>query len=230
MERISKFAKVASLTPETEDMTLINRQSLRELQPEEVFTFRVAACDDQIDRDHERFSRAALAELAEQYIGKPILRDHNWSAETQQARIYAAAVEEQDGVARLILRCYMLRSTDTEATIQAIEGGILREVSVGCCVSAASCSVCGADRIKGRCQHRSGEEYDGETCHIELEHCSDAYECSFVAVPSQPGAGVTKRWQGGEEAAPQAGGADEPSQEEATRRALALVQVEEARF
>lgn len=226
MERISKFAKVASLTPETADMEAINKQSLRELSAEEVFTFRLAACNDQVDRDNERFSREALTELAKLYVGKPILRDHKWSAETQQARVYAASVDEQDGVARLVLRCYMLRNAATEATIQAIEGGILREVSVGCCVSAAKCSICGTDRINSMCQHRPGSEYDGARCHIELSHCNDAYECSFVAVPAQPGAEVIKRWQGGEETKTKDAG-DENREDEVTRRAMALVEIAE---
>lgn len=226
MERISKFAKVASLTPEAADMEAINRQSLRELSADEVFTFRLAACNDQVDRDNERFSREALAELAQLYVGKPILRDHKWSAETQQARIYAASVDEQDGVARLILRCYMLRNAATETAIQAIEGGILREVSVGCCVSAAKCSICGADRINSMCQHRPGSEYDGNACYIELSHCNDAYECSFVAVPAQPGAEVIKRWQGGEETKTK-NAEDEDHDDAVTRRALALVEIAE---
>ena len=46
--------KAAALSEE--DLQLINRQALRELKAEEVFTFRLAACDDQIDRDHERFT------------------------------------------------------------------------------------------------------------------------------------------------------------------------------
>lgn len=226
MERISKFAKVSSLTPEAADMEAINRQSLRELSADEVFTFRLAACNDQVDRDNERFSREALAELAQLYVGKPVLRDHKWSAETQQARIYAASVDEQDGVARLILRCYMLRNAATETVIQAIEGGILREVSVGCCVSAAKCSICGTDRINSMCQHRPGCEYDGQKCHIELSHCSDAYECSFVAVPAQPGAEVIKRRQGGGEAKAKEA-EDEDHNEKITRRALALVEIAE---
>lgn len=231
MERIEKFAKVASLTPEPADMEAINHQSLRVLEEDEVFTFRLAACNDQVDRDNERFSREALSELAKLFVGRPILCDHKWSAEKQQARVYATSVDEQDGIARLILRCYMLRNAATETTINAIEGGILREVSVGCSVSEATCSICGTDRINSMCQHRPGCEYDGQKCHIVLAHCNDAYECSFVAVPAQPGAEVIKRWQGGENAPEITGGVeDDSTMDETTRRALALVRVEEARY
>ena len=37
-----------------------------------------------------------------------------------------------------------------------------------------------------------GETYDGKLCCGVLSNPVDAYEFSFVAVPAQPGAGVTK--------------------------------------
>ena len=55
-------------------------QSLRELKEGEIFTFRVAAADTQVDRDFERFSRSCLEKLAELYVGKPFITDHNWSS------------------------------------------------------------------------------------------------------------------------------------------------------
>ena len=76
--------------------------------------------------------------------------------------------------------------------IELIEGGIKREVSVGCAISSAICSVCGADWFKEPCQHRGGKEYDGISCWKTLKNPTDAYEISFVAVPAQPRAGVTK--------------------------------------
>ena len=47
---------------------------------------------------------------------------------------------------------------------------------------------------KYQCQngHIKGEKYDGKPCVGDLIDPTDAYEFSFVAVPSQRGAGVTK--------------------------------------
>ena len=44
----------------------------------------------------------------------------------------------------------------------------------------------------GTCAHRKGAVYDGETCLAVLSEPLDAYEFSFVAVPAQRAAGVTK--------------------------------------
>ncbi len=152
----------------------------------------MAAADTQVDRDFERFSRPCLEKLAELYVGKPFITDHRWSSSNQVARVYAAAVEEDGGVSRLVLSCYMLRSAANQPTIDAIEAGIIREVSVGVAVKSAVCSICGADKSRGCCEHRPGRAYDGTLCTVELGDPTEAYEASFVAVPSQREAGVIK--------------------------------------
>lgn len=78
--------------------------------------------------------------------------------------------------------------------IAEIEGGIKKEVSVGCSVAESVCSVCGAPA--GTCHHVKGEIYDGKLCFTELREPTDAYEWSFVAVPAQRDAGVLKRYGG----------------------------------
>lgn len=42
------------------------------------------------------------------------------------------------------------------------------------------------------CSHEAGQEYGGALCWHELRNPTDAYEWSFVAVPAQKRAGVTK--------------------------------------
>ena len=109
MDMIFKAARIEKAAVGERELALINAQALRELHAEEVFTFRLAACDNQIDRDCERFSEATLEQLSKLYIGKPVLRDHNWSAETQTARVYDAQVADEGEVKRLVLSCYMVR-------------------------------------------------------------------------------------------------------------------------
>lgn len=194
--------------PSERDLALINRQSQRELTAEEVFLFRMAACDDQVDRDGERFTAAALEKLAELFVGKPVIMDHCWSAAGQTARVFDAAVEDHEGVKRLVLRCYMLRTEGTEETVAAIEGGIIRECSVGVSIGRSVCSICGAPA--GECSHLRGRRYSDALCHFTLEDPQDAYEVSFVAVPAQRNAGIvkSKRYGGDGSPAPDGGSPD----------------------
>ena len=52
-----------------EDLLLINRLTRRELKAEEVYTFAVRLCDNDIDRDGEKFARETLEELGSLFVG-----------------------------------------------------------------------------------------------------------------------------------------------------------------
>lgn len=229
MNEILKSAQVEKQTVEEGELALINRQSLRTLTAEEVFTFRLAACDNQVDRDFERFTDKALEDLAPMFVGRPVLMDHQWSAGKQTARVYAAGVEGE-GVRRLVLRCYMPRMEQTLPVITAMESGILRECSVGCSVERAICSICGTDQAQACCSHYPGTEYDGELCVMELDGAKDAYEVSLVAVPAQPRAGIIKSKRYGGQGGPQEPSDNAGEKEEALRLAKAWQEQEELRY
>ncbi len=200
MEMIMKSARLEKQALGEQDLALINAQTLREFTADEVYTFRLMACDNRVDRDNERFTDQTLEQLAALYVGRPVLRDHSWSAGMQTARCYAASVEPDGDAKCLVLRCYMPRTDATADTITAIEAGILRECSVGCAVAHAVCSICGTDQRESLCKHYPGVEYDGQVCHFDLDGAVDAYEVSLVAVPAQPAAGAikSKRYGGSE--------------------------------
>ena len=224
MEAICKAAIIQKAeTPDQSELALINAQALRPLTFDEVFTFKLAACNTQIDRDYERFTDKALEQMAKLYVGKPVLRDHSWRDGTQTARVYDAGVEAVGEVKRLVLRCYMPRTEGTAETIAAIESGVVRECSVGVQACKAICSICGADQMKSMCRHNSGREYDGKLCYFDLDGIMDAYEVSLVAVPAQREAGVVKSKRYGGEEPPQNDG-------KALQRAKAQLELEKIRY
>lgn len=190
-----KVEKGASLVsggvPGKEQLEKINALTKSTLTAEDVYVFSVRLCDDQIDRDFERFSQEALKELAPMFIGKTGICDHAWSSEKQVARIFDTSIEYAAGAMFIKAWAYILRCQQNEGVIRDIEGGIKKEVSVGCAMKRAICSVCGADY--GSCEHRKGESYGGEVCTAILCEPTDAYEFSFVAVPAQKEASVLKK-------------------------------------
>ena len=192
---IQKGTQVASSAVATEaQLEAINAQAKATLTADQVYVFSLRLCDDQVDRDMERFDRAALPELAKMFIGKTGIVDHHWSTDAQVARIFETRVVCEDGISYIKAWAYIRRGGQAEEVIADIEAGIKKEVSVGCAMGQAVCSVCGGEY--GSCGHQKGEQYDGQICHVILREPMDAYEFSFVAVPAQRAAGVIKAARG----------------------------------
>ncbi|MBQ6873226.1 MAG: hypothetical protein IJO24_02840 [Clostridia bacterium] len=184
-------------------MELINRLSRKQLTEDEVYTFNITLCDNEVDRDYEAFSIKALEEMGKLFVGKTGISDHSMRSSDQAARIYNAWVETDfsrkttygESYTALRASAYMVRTSKNEDLIKEIDGGIKKEVSVGCAVSEHICSVCGKPAGKGGCNHLRGKVYNGKTCYHILSGVTDAYEWSFVAVPAQREAGVTKSFK-----------------------------------
>lgn len=180
----------------------INKFTRREFAADELFAFNVILCDNDIDRDCERFSDNALEQLKALFVGKTGIFDHDASTSNQTARIFDTEVvtdtsrRNKCGEPYKYLRAsaYMVRTDDNRDLIAEIDGGIKKEVSISCAVGKRRCSVCGADRAVQSCSHVKGKTYGGRLCHVVLDVITDAYEWSFVAVPAQVNAGVTKRF------------------------------------
>ena len=209
MRVIKETAKRGGTAVSAEDLEQIGALARKSLRAEEVYVFPVRLCDNEVDRDWERFTEKTLEELAPMFVGKAGIFDHQWSARGQAARIYKTEVVwESDRMTRtgenycwLKGFAYMVRTDSNRDLITEIEGGIKKEVSVGCSVEHSVCSICGCDRTMADCGHEKGREYGGQLCYATLEGAVDAYEFSFVAVPAQPAAGVVKSARLEEEAA-----------------------------
>ena len=180
----------ASGVPTAVQLEAINAQAKGKMTAEQVYVFSLRLCDDQVDRDGERFDTAALPALAKLFIGKTGIVDHRWSSDSQVARIFETRVVCEDGVSYIKAWAYIRRGGAADEVIADIEAGIKKEVSVGCAMGRSVCAVCGSEY--GTCGHQKGEYYDGVLCCVILKEPVDAYEFSFVAVPAQRDAGVMK--------------------------------------
>lgn len=181
---------VATGAPTAAQLEAINALAKTRLNGEQVYVFSLRLCDDQIDRDGERFDTGALPGLAKLFLGKTGILDHRWSTENQVARIFETQVVKEKDESYIRAWAYIRRGGKNDELIADIEAGIKKEVSVGCAMAQAVCSVCGSEY--GTCGHVKGERYDGQVCAVILKEPVDAYEFSFVAVPAQREAGVMK--------------------------------------
>lgn len=182
------------------ELELINKYTRRPFSEEEVYAFSVILCDNEIDRDFERFSESSLVKMKDLFVGVTGITDHDPKAGNQTARIFSCTLESPQGqltsdnrqYVRLKARAYMPRGRCSDDFITMIDSGMKKEVSVGCSVRKKVCSVCGEN--SQQCGHVKGRYYDGVLCFATLEEPTDAYEWSFVAVPAQKAAGVIKNF------------------------------------
>ena len=202
-QKVYEGGSLKSDEPNDQTMDEINCFTVRTLNAEDVYLFKLAICDNDIDRDIERFTESTLHQFSKMFIGKSVIFDHDPKASNQTARVYRSEVEETEKsnqlgtpIIRVIAYCYMPKTAGNEELRQNIDAGITKEVSVGVSVAKAVCSICGKNRTLEYCTHRKGEKYDGRLCYVELAGAKDAYEISFVAIPAQRAAGVVKQLNG----------------------------------
>ncbi|MEG2428846.1 MAG: hypothetical protein RSA99_00505, partial [Oscillospiraceae bacterium] len=127
--------------------------------------------------------------------------DHNPKGENQTARIFfAEVVVDTEKINSIGLpysyvkaKAYMVKSKKNAELMLDIDAGIKKEVSISCTAKSVTCSICGKN--KNDCSHQIGKIYNDKICYRKLENITDAYEWSFVAIPAQINAGVTKSFK-----------------------------------
>lgn len=204
---IQKAAHLATHELTDADLAAINKYALEPLTADQVFVFKAVLCDNEVDRQYERFTVKALTDLKKLFLGKTVIKDHHHSADNQVARIYATELVETGKVTKsgeaytqLVAWCYMVKTASNADLIAEIKGGIKKEGSVGFSAASAICSICETDNAKTYCRHWPGRSYDKaggpQVCIFTLAGAKDAYEFSLVAVPAQRAAGVSKSYTG----------------------------------
>ena len=136
-----------NIKPTDDDLQLINTYTSIAVDENDVCLFSIVLCDNDVDRDGERFTTVSLYELAELFAGKTGIIDHNPSVKNQAARIFSCKVEKIDGQKtalgddyyRLKARAYLPVCETNRDIILAIDSGIIKEVSVGCSVRQDVC-------------------------------------------------------------------------------------------
>ncbi|WP_347153231.1 hypothetical protein, partial [Parabacteroides distasonis] len=88
---VTKTVDNAQVTEE--QLEQISAFARRPLAADEVYVFSMILCDNEIDRDYERFPRQSLEVLGRLFIGKTGIFDHNPKGENQTARIFQTTVE-----------------------------------------------------------------------------------------------------------------------------------------
>ena len=203
MEILKEREGTAAGVPAEEELALINRFARTPLRAEEVYTFHLRLCDNEVDRDWERFDDGGAGRtLGELFLGKSGIFDHQWSAQGQTARIYRTQVVREpapqvtaagDGYCWLKAWAYLLRTEKNAGPDRGDRGGHQEGGQRG--VQRGPAGVLRLRRGGGRLLPHAGAAATGSSCASRsCADPTDAYEWSFVAVPAQRQAGVLKRY------------------------------------
>lgn len=183
---------------DNDTLVLINKNTKEEVTKDDVYVFDLILCDNEIDRDYEKMTPEFLKEVASKGAGLVGIKNHEWDAKNQWARILSCRYVETD---ELTLqgdkRSYVLATAYTSKCykdiVESINLGIIKEVSLSFESVDDTCSICG----KTECEHEKGKVYDDKLCYKNLEHLKELFEWSLVAVPCQRGAGIKNKGLGG---------------------------------
>ena len=147
-----------------EELSLINEHSRKELKEEDVYVFTLTLCDNEVDRDFEKFSLSSLQKLKELFVGKTGITDHSMRSKDQSARIFRTYLETDkskttdsgEPYTALKARAYMLRTESNADLIAEIDGGINLEnvqlaLDAGANVIVAGSAVYGSDDVPECC-------------------------------------------------------------------------------
>lgn len=194
----------------SDDLAKINEHTLVELTAEDVYTFKVQICDNDVDRVGDKMTDEFLEQVAEHITGVTGLKDHDWNVCNQIARLYDAEVVVDDTNLTVLgePRKYVLGKAYTlskhKELIDNINAGLLKETSISFNSSGDVCSICGSPMVKdmndvGHCgnKHIAGHYYEDKLCFNKLNKLDDILEWSLVAVPCQPKAGINNKNIGG---------------------------------
>lgn len=173
--------------PSKADMEKINKVSPVPLTADQIYIFGMRLCDNEVDRDFERFTTQTLHQLSEMYIGKAgVVKDLQ-----EVGRIYDTEVitsptkstQAGDPYCWIRAYAYIVKNDDTKNLISSIKSGTQTEVSVGCSITSCVCSICGEDATT--CAHERGKKYDGLLCFTNLDGAWEVYEWAFVVNPEE---------------------------------------------
>ena len=155
----------------------------RTYNPDDIYLFEIILCDNKVDVDNEYFSKSALEQLQEKFIGKTGLLSYE-SSKTITARIFKTELVESDtettsyGTPLCYVKAwaYMVRVAITEHLIKEIDCKIKHKCSISCSCLEKICNTCGKNVLKTECRCEN---------HIKsINKIQDVYEWSFVVPPT----------------------------------------------
>lgn len=159
------------------------------LRPEQVYIRSMRLVSDAVNDHGGRFPAEEHERLSALLIDSPVLIGHDRSR-LPVARNFAAQTRQEEGQSWVQVWFYWMRSADGDRLATDIDGGVVKEGSLGFEFRRPQCSICAKD-IR-QCEHIPGEPYrDAQNAvsiaHYEYRDIVRVLETSLVYRGATPG-------------------------------------------
>lgn len=137
--------------PSGEQLAKINEFTQSTKSAEDVICFSTLSCNDQLDRDLDRFTAECVedfAKLPEPYssVGKGYMVSHDYT-KLPVGTVFEVGTENIEGVKHLTNSVFMPNTEQYKNFIENIDFGIYRFVSVGVMLDDSACTVCSSPMV-----------------------------------------------------------------------------------
>lgn len=164
------------------------------LTPSDVYIRAMYVVSDSVNSFGGRFPADEHDRLSALLIDSPVLAGHR-KDKLPLARTFHAETVERNSERWVKAYFYWLRSADgADSLRENIDGGVIKECSIGFTFSFAECSICGRDiRL---CEHEPLEQYEvggvSTPCHFNYRKIERVLETSLVYRGATPGTSFTR--------------------------------------
>ena len=107
-----------------EDINKINNLIRNKVNPEDVYIFSVTLCNNDVDKDYEKFSREMLDDLADMFIGKTTGDSKAKIFDTWVEKINEKETVDGKRFYQLKAKAYILKTEDNMPLITVSMSGI----------------------------------------------------------------------------------------------------------
>ena len=185
------------------DLELINKNALEPLSPQDVFLFEAIPSNKAVDCYYTQMAESSLRNFRDDLVeGRALMNSHRRHDTLPLGYSYDSVLNESNWVLTgkyFLQRGLKLGEVENDQVIRGIQGGTLRDVSIGFKPGWYRCTICGKDLTSpgcaeepgNRCEHIPGVYYDRVLCTAWVE---DGYleETSIVFDGATPGAIIKK--------------------------------------
>ena len=145
-----------------------------------LYCFKFTLATDSVDEHNERFTQDSLYRMGQLFLRRTGVLEV--PGKTYYSRIFDTWMKKEGNTSKLIGLAYIYLDSKEEVDNVSLYLSNLNKCNISCSFNTKSCSICGCNQFKGRCNHELGKEYGNNhiKCIHELSDVVDVYTWHFI--------------------------------------------------